>query len=74
MADASRLEPFYSLYEQDDEIIYQYSPINCYITPYSSDKQGGELITEFNQRAAINLLLHRNQSLVEYAVQVAASH
>lgn len=71
MADDIRLEPFYSLYEQDDEIIYQYSPINCYITPYSSDKQGGELITEFNQRAAINLLLHRNQSLVEYAGQVA---
>lgn len=61
----------FSLYEQDDEIIYQYSPMNCYITPYSSDKHGGELITEFNQRAAINLLLHRQQSLVDYSEEVA---
>lgn len=66
-------DKLYSLYGQDDEIIYQYSPVNCYITPYSSDKQGGELITEFNQRAAINLLLHRKQSLVDYAGIVAQS-
>ena len=31
-----------------------YSSANVYIAPYSSATDGGELVTEFNQRAALN--------------------
>ena len=33
-----------------------YSSVNSYIEPYSSAKDGGELVTEFNQRAPINVV------------------
>lgn len=33
-----------------------FSSVNSYIEPYSSAKDGGELVTEFNQRAQLNLI------------------
>lgn len=33
-----------------------YSSVNSYIEPYSSAKDGGELVTEFNQRAQLNVI------------------
>lgn len=33
-----------------------FSGVNVYVTPYSSVTDGGELVTEFNQRAALNVL------------------
>lgn len=33
-----------------------FSPANSYIEPYSSSTGGGELVTEFNQRAGLNVI------------------
>lgn len=35
---------------------HPYSSLNSYIAPYSSDTHGGELVTEFNQRAALTVI------------------
>lgn len=48
-----------------------YSPINTYITPYASDDQGGNLLSEFNQKAPLNALLKKNLDLSDYADLVA---
>ena len=65
MATDDRL---YDLREADSHRFLVYSSANSYITPYSSDTHGGELITEFNQRAALNTLLKRevNMSVERY--------
>lgn len=57
----------YDLQEADDRRFLVYSSANAYVTPYSTDTHGGELITEFNQRAAINSLLKRQVNLSSYA-------
>ena len=48
---------FYSLQDSDDKVFYKYGPTNSYVVPYSSDNIGGERITEYNQRAALNTML-----------------
>lgn len=68
MATDDRL---YDLQEADDHRFLVYSSANSYITPYSTDTHGGELITEFNQRAALNTLLKREVDLSGYADIVA---
>lgn len=50
-----------------------YSAINAYIAPYSSDSQGGNLLTEFNQRAALNTLLKKTIEMQDYADLVASA-
>ena len=68
MATDDRL---YDLETSDDRRFLVYSSANSYVTPYSSDTYGGELITEFNQRAAMNTLLKRTVDLRKYADIVA---
>ena len=68
MATDDRL---YDLQEANDHRFLVYSSANSYITPYSTDTHGGELITEFNQRAALNTLLKREVNLSGYADMVA---
>lgn len=46
-------------------IFQLYGTYNAYIEPYSSSTDGGELITEFNQRAQLNLLGYRDINLNE---------
>lgn len=52
-----------------------FSGVNVYVTPYSSVTDGGELVTEFNQRAALNVLgwkeidlYHGDPGIYEYAI------
>ena len=45
-----------SLYDSDDRVFYPFTTENAYINPYSSDRVGGELITEYNQRNALNTI------------------
>lgn len=61
----------YDLSEAPDHRFPVYSSLNAYITPYSSDTHGGELITEFNQRAAWNTLLKKEIDFSDYAQIVA---
>ena len=61
----------YDLQEADTHRFLVYSSNNSYIAPYSSDTHGGELITEFNQRAALNTLLKREVDMSDYAESVA---
>ena len=70
MATDDRL---YDLQEADSHRFLVYSSANSYITPYSSDTHGGELITEFNQRAALNTLLKREVDMSDYAETVASA-
>lgn len=63
----------YDLREADSHRFLVYSSNNSYITPYSSDTHGGELITEFNQRAALNTLLKRAVDMSDYAESVASA-
>ena len=56
-----------------DHRFHVYSSVNSYIAPYSSDTHGGELITEFNQRASLNTLLARTVDLSTYSDTVAAA-
>ena len=70
MATDDRL---YDLREADSHRFLVYSSANSYITPYSSDTHGGELITEFNQRAALNTLLKREVNMSDYAEAVASA-
>ena len=70
MATDDRL---YDLREADSHRFLVYSSNNSYITPYSSDTHGGELITEFNQRAALNTLLKRAVDMSDYAESVASA-
>lgn len=63
----------YDLSESHSHRFLVYSSANSYITPYSSDTHGGELITEFNQRAALNTLLKREVNMSDYAELVASS-
>ena len=63
---------FYSLQDSDDKVFYKYTIDNSYIVPYSADTIGGERITEYNQRAALNtLLLKARQDYTDYAKDVA---
>lgn len=77
MAQDDRLyspeDMLYDLEEARDHRFRVYSYVNSYVTPYSSDTHGGELITEFNQRAAWNTVLKREVDLSEYADIVAAA-
>ena len=61
----------YDMQDAPDRRFLVYSPKNAYIAPYSSDTYGGEQITEFNQRAAFNTLLKRDNNLKDYADLVA---
>lgn len=70
MATDDRL---YDLREADSHRFLVYSSANSYITPYSSDTHGGELITEFNQRAALNTLLKREVNMSDYAETVVSA-
>lgn len=70
MATDDRL---YYLREADSHRFLVYSSKNSYIAPYSSDTHGGELITEFNQRAALNTLLKREVNMSDYAEIVASA-
>lgn len=70
MATDDRL---YDLREADSHRFLVYSSNNAYITPYSSDTHGGELITEFNQRAALNTLLKREVDMSDYAASVVSA-
>ena len=67
MAQDDRLyspeDMLYDLEEARDHRFRVYSYVNSYVTPYSSDTHGGELITEFNQRAAWNTVLKREVDL-----------
>lgn len=63
----------YDLQEADTHRFLVYSSNNSYIAPYSSDTHGGELITEFNQRAALNTLLKREVDMSDYAESVASA-
>ena len=63
----------YDLQEAADHRFVVYHSGNMYVTPYSSDTHGGELITEFNQRAALNSLLKRQVNLQGYADSVAST-
>lgn len=67
MATDDRL---YDLEEAPDHRFLVYSSNNAYITPYAKDTHGGELMTEFNQRAALNALLKRECNLADYADMV----
>lgn len=62
----------YDLSESPTHRFPVYSSSNSYITPYSSDTHGGELVTEFNQRAALNTLLKREVDLQKYAEMVSS--
>lgn len=70
MATDDRL---YDLREADSHRFLVYSSKNSYIAPYSSDTHGGEIITEFNQRAALNTLLKREVNMSDYAEIVASA-
>ncbi len=63
----------YDLQEADTHRFLVYSSNNSYIAPYSSDTHGGELVTEFNQRAALNTLLKRDVDMSDYAESVASA-
>lgn len=61
----------FDLHEAPARRFRLYQPFNSYITPYSKDTHGGELITEYNQRAALNSLLKRNVDATDYADEVS---
>ena len=74
MAIDDRLyDRLYDPQEAPDRRFLLYSPKNSYIVPYSSDTHGAELVTEFNQRAALNTLLERVVDMKDYADIVAAA-
>lgn len=56
-----------SLYDSDDRVFYPFTTENAYINPYSSDRIGGELITEYNQRNALNTICKKDMNYKEYA-------
>lgn len=62
----------FDLQSAPDHRFLVYSFANSYVVPYSTDTHGGELITEFNQRAALNALLRREVDSSVYATTVAA--
>lgn len=66
-------DQLYDLQEASDHRFLVYSSANSYVTPYSSDNHGGELVTEFNQRAALNTLLKREVNLAAYSDLVVES-
>ena len=51
-----------SLYDSDDRVFYPFTTENAYINPYSSDRIGGELITEYNQRNALNTICKKDMN------------
>ena len=66
-------DQLYDLQEASDHRFLVYSSANSYVTPYSSDNHGGELVTEFNQRASLNTLLKREVNLAAYSDLVVES-
>lgn len=62
--------PMSSLAGSDSRVYYPYSNRDSYVVPYSSDRTGGELITEYNQRIALNTLCSRRADLLDYAKTV----
>lgn len=61
-----------SLYDSTSKVFYPYTDKTAYINPYSSDRAGGELITEYNQRNALNTLCKKTMDFREYAQQIEA--
>jgi len=59
--------PMSSLTDSNSRVWYAYSQRDSYVVPYSSDRAGGELITEYNQRIALNTLCSRRADLSDYA-------
>ena len=51
-----------SLCDSDDRVFYPFTTENAYINPYSSDRIGGELITEYNQRNAFNTICKKDMN------------
>lgn len=47
-----------------------YSSVNSYIAPYSSSTDGGELVTEFNQRAQVNVIGWKTVDISKAGFQV----
>lgn len=62
--------PMSSLEGSNSRVYYPYSNRDSYVVPYSSDRTGGELITEYNQRIALNTLCSRRADLSDYAKTV----
>lgn len=62
--------PMSSLTDSNSRVWYAYSNRDSYVVPYSSDRTGGELITEYNQRIALNTLCSRRADLSDYAKTV----
>lgn len=59
-----------SLYDASSKVFYPYTTNTAYINPYSSDRQGGELITEYNQRNALNTLCKKDMQFQEFATEL----
>ena len=60
-----------SLYDnQNDKVFYPFTTNTAYINPYSSDRIGGELITEYNQRNALNTLCKKDMQFQDFAEQL----
>lgn len=62
--------PMSSLAGENSRVYYPYSNRDSFVVPYSSDRAGGELITEYNQRIALNTLCSRRADLSDYAKTV----
>lgn len=60
------------MYDNTSKIFYPYTTSTAYINPYSSDRQGGELITEYNQRNSLNTLCKKEMQFQEYATALEA--
>ena len=56
-----------SLYSETAKVFYPYTTSTAYINPYSSDRMGGELITEYNQRNALNTLCKKDMHFEDFA-------
>lgn len=59
-----------SLYDSTAKVFYPYTATTAYIHPYSSDRAGGELITEYNQRNALNTICKKTMDLWSYASSI----
>lgn len=59
-----------SLYDARSKVFYPFTDSTSYINPYSSDNNGGELITEYNQRNSLNMLCAKEMDFTAYADEI----
>ncbi len=62
-----------SLYDARSKVFYPFTDSTSYINPYSSDNNGGELITEYNQRNSLNTVCAKEMDFTAYADEIKAS-